>query len=299
MLRSLFFVTVTIALGTGGCSSSDAGKAAADGDGGAEGGGGPSDLDANGCHQNSGGIVPGTLCIRSVEAKVLDIDDKPVAGLTVSACGGVCVPATTAADGSVHLKAGYYFLNPGFLLALGRSRYAGYVTLLPPATSDVVFPSPFRIPRLPDAGESFPASGAAGSVSSAGLTLTLSAQTKVDVDSITFQTPDDQAFRAVAVPIERGPGFLDPSLGVELLYAVGPLETKLDPPAPLSLPNAKSWPAGAVVELLVHGYLKDEPGYGTMAKTATGRVSADGARIVTDDGQGITLLTWIGVRRAR
>lgn len=298
MLERLFFVTLASALTAGGCSSSNAGNAAVDG-GSAEGGGGPRDLDANGCHVNSGGVLPGTVCVRSVEAKVVDTDDKPIEGLTVSACGGVCVPATTAADGSVHLKAGYYFLDPGFILALGRSRYAGYVTLLPPATSDVVFPTPFRIPQLPDAGESFPASGAAGSVTSAGLTLTVSAQTKIDVDTITFEAPDDQAFRAVAVPLERGPAFLDASLGVELLYGVGPLETTFDPPAPLSLPNTKSWPAGAAVELLVHGYLKNDPGYGTMAKTATARVSADGARIVTDDGQGIPLLTWIGVRRAR
>lgn len=298
MIARLLFVTVALGLASG-CSSSDAGKAAADGDAGPEAGGGPRDLDANGCHQNSGGVEPGTVCIRSVEAKVLDVDDKPVAGLTVSACGGVCVPATTTADGSVHLKGGYYFRNPGFILALGRSRYAGYVTLLPPETRDVVFPTPFRIPLLPDAGQPFPASGAAGSVSSADLTLTVTAQTKIDVDTITFQAADDQAFRAVGVPIERGPAFLDASLGVELLFGVGPLGTKFDPPAPLSLPNTKSWPAGAAVELLVHGFLKDDPGYGTMAKTATGRVSADGARIVTDDGQGIKLLTWIGVRRAR
>jgi hypothetical protein len=262
-------------------------------------GGGPaSNIDANGCHVDSSKLKPGAVCIRGLDAHVVDLDAKPVQGMFVSMCGGVCVPGTTGADGSVHVKGGYYFTAPGFVVAEGKSRYATYVVPIT-GSGDITISTPVMVPRFPDGGDAFPPAGTAKAVSSGDVTLQVAATTVVTIDPILWETADDKAFRSVTVALDHAPAFLDPSLGVELLYAVGPFETELAPPVGVALPNAKAWPAGTAVDILTHGYLTTEPGYATLAKVATAHVSADGTKISTDAGQGIDRLTWIGVRRAK
>ncbi len=110
-------------------------------------------------------------------------------------------------------------------------------------------------------------------------------------------------------PIEEDvPCFIDPDDLPVALYVVTPYDTmviepgtRFDPvlaPAELDLPNTSSLAANAPVQFYVLGGVHPEPAgleEGLWGLFATGTVSADGARIRTDPGQGIGYLTWFGV----
>ncbi|MBM4361854.1 MAG: hypothetical protein FJ104_04180, partial [Deltaproteobacteria bacterium] len=71
-------------------------------------------------------------------------------------------------------------------------------------------------------------------------------------------------------------------------------------PATLILPNRTGLPAGTAVEILLHGVEVEEEfaPYGGWAKVSDARVSSSGATIETLPGQGLPVLSVVGVRRA-
>jgi hypothetical protein len=92
---------------------------------------------------------------------------------------------------------------------------------------------------------------------------------------------------------------LDGGAGIELLYALAPVDMTFCPAATLSLPNSAGWAAGTEVEFLLQGLDIDRQPwapYGEWAVVATGEVDASGENVVTT-GDGLRVLGSIGVRR--
>jgi hypothetical protein len=91
------------------------------------------------------------------------------------------------------------------------------------------------------------------------------------------------------VPVAMAPSFVPE--GVELLdlHVLHPIRSRFEPPAAIEFPpNPELAPGTAVI---FHGLDYDT---GLLTPVASGTVNADGAP-VTDPGQGIPELTWIGV----
>jgi hypothetical protein len=151
--------------------------------------------------------------------------------------------------------------------------------------------------RVPSKGVAIDV-GKAQTLTMAGLSLEIAAGTdNVQIDP--FAPYID--FRVAKVPIDKLALGLDAGLGLQIIYGVGPQNTVLAAPAKLTLPNEKSWPAGAAVEVYQHNWeqLKGMPVLpGEWWKVATGKVTADGKSIVTDAGTGVTAFGLIGVKRA-
>lgn len=63
--------------------------------------------------------------------------------------------------------------------------------------------------------------------------------------------------------------------------------------------NRAQIPAGSAVDLLVLGddYFSIPPNVGTLGVAASAHVSQDGKTIQSDPGEGITEITWLGVRQ--
>jgi hypothetical protein len=67
----------------------------------------------------------------------------------------------------------------------------------------------------------------------------------------------------------------------------------------VALKNSAGLPASAAVDILVLGddYFSTPPNVGLLSVGAAAHVSTDGTTIQTDPGEGISELTWLGVRR--
>ncbi len=136
------------------------------------------------------------------------------------------------------------------------------------------------------------------SAKSNGGTIDIDAAGQVTVDELVYEDPTTQTFRVAEIKdISQIPA-IDPT--ILIAYGVAPMETEFCPPAKLHAPNTLNWPAGAKVELLIHGLEvgQEWAPYSGWAKVSDATVSADGSEIVTDDGQGIPLLSTFGFRLA-
>ncbi len=227
---------------------------------------------------------PGWVCVRDLAVELVHLDDRPAAGVTAMSCSrGLCMAADSDALGRVHVQPCSYVLEPTFRV-VGFDRYVSFAMPLRNPTESFVFE---RVPITP-----LPAKGVPFAAVTSMNGVVLEAE-HVEVDP--FGAYAD--FRAC--PLERVPSGLDRGLGFARMYALGPQDTKLEPRAKLSLPNAERWPAGAEVEVWLHN--ADLP-TGTPAKMGewwrAARAVVEGDRIVTAPGEGIPLLTVIGVRRA-
>jgi hypothetical protein len=243
-------------------------------------------------------VTPGHL--GGVRAVVLDADGAPVEeGLLVQVCGvnvgtNLCINGEVGANGAVSVAADFDFPKPAF--KYGDGLLYGKLALLVSVPSDTVDLGTVHLPRLPAAGAPVQAGATA---ESGGARLTLAADTQVEVDRLVYRTPEDQAFRAAALPVELISPELDGGAGLELLFTLAPIDMAFCPHATLELPNSAGWEAGTPVEFLLQGLEIDRQPwapYGEWAVVATGEVSANGEVVATTDG-GLPLLGSIGVRR--
>jgi hypothetical protein len=243
-------------------------------------------------------VTPGHL--GGVEAVVLDEAFAPVdEGLLVQVCGvnvgtNLCVNGAVRANGLVSVPTDYDFPKPAF--KYGDGLLFGKLALLIDVPSGGADLGTVHLPRLPATGAPVRAGTSAGS---GGARLTLAAGTQVEVDRLVYRTEEDQAFRAAPLPIALVTPELDRGAGIELLYALAPVDMAFCPAATLELPNSAGWEAGTPVEFLLQGLDIDRQPwapYGEWAVVATGEVSASGEHVVTTDG-GVRLLGSIGVRR--
>lgn len=149
--------------------------------------------------------------------------------------------------------------------------------------------------RLPPVAQGVPIV-TGGSTTAGGVTLVTASDTRVDHDELSY-APDQRGLRAVT--LAEVPAAIDPAEHLELIVGLAPQGTTFCPAASASFPNSRGWPAGTDVEILVQGVDLEQrfAPYGGWAKVSNARVTADGKAIVTSPGEGLPVLTVVGLRR--
>jgi hypothetical protein len=255
---------------------------------------------------------PAAICVRSVSGSITDIDGKPIANLTVSICGTVCFYAHTGADGSYVAPVNYNIVPSAFAaLAHGRPDYASLYTKLPATAGATIALGPMRLPKYVG-GTELPADGAAAtSVTSGDVTLDIPANTAFDLDVEDYELPTGHQLRVAATKLTDLPEFAK-ATGAVALYGLGPFGATATVMGSASGPggakaqkvgvrlkNGVGLAPGQKVEFFVLGVnlLSTPPSAGTAMTAAKGTVSADGLTIATDVGEGISTISWLGVRK--
>lgn len=235
--------------------------------------------------------------MTSVEATILDLDSDPVAGVQTLLCGtDICLdPAVTGADGHVLIAAAQ-----GQMMKLPALKYGDgllYGRFAIPLTEPVtVFPTVVT-PLLPPLAEG--QTLAAGmTVTSGDVTLTIPAETEVEIDYLIYDEVEKEGFRTATIPDPSLISAVDPTLGLEIAYAVAPVETTFCPAVMVTVPNTPGWAAGAEVEFFLHSVdvAQHWAPYAGWAKMSDGQVSADGATISTSPDGGMPVLSVFGIR---
>jgi hypothetical protein len=281
--------------GTGGTLIATGGTSGSGGAGGTSGSAGSGARNA--CPDGPG--LPGDprqQNVQSLRAQLVDLDGNGAVE-SPQLCGvDVCVFIEDAdAAGNLTILPARAFDRPALKNGLGL-RYARFAFVLPDQADHDL--GAFRTVRLPDFGQGMPL--VAGTEARSGpATLVLSGDAKVEIDILTYRTEEERTFRCAAMPVAQAPPALDPSLGLELLFALSPVDTVICPAARLSVENSAGWAATTAVEFFVHGVSIEEhwAPYGGWAKVSDGAVSADGTLITTAESGGLPVLGVIGIRR--
>ena len=236
--------------------------------------------------------------MESVEATVLDLEGAPVVGIQMLLCGlNICLdPKETDSEGHVTIVAPDPPKNmtaPAFKFGDGFE-YAKFAMPLTEAVT--VFPT-IVTAKLPSFAEGQKLE-AGTEVTSGDVTLTLAEGTDIKIDCLFYEDAETHGFRATTIPIADAPPAVDASLGLELLYAVAPVETSFCPAAKVTIPNSAGWDPSAEVEFFVHGVDVGQhyAPYAGWAKMSAGQVSADGLTVSTSPDGGMSVLTVFGVR---
>jgi hypothetical protein len=232
--------------------------------------------------------------IENVEATVLDETGAPYADSLVQVCGlDICVNGFTDENGMTSVSATEPITQAAFKYGdgLGVGKFA-----LPLEPSETVFDlGVVRTVRLPESREPI----RAGSTSTSDeVSLTLPANASVEFDLLVYREEEQQAFRAAELDLTSAPDRLLGDSGVELAFALAPLDTEFCPAATLELPNRDGWEPGTEIEFLLHGLDLGErfAPYAGWAVIGRGEVDESGERLVMLEG-GMRTLGSVGVRR--
>lgn len=252
---------------------------------------------------------PDQVLVKNATGKALDTTGKPLAGKPVSVCGTICFFAKTGADGAFDAKIDTCVKPDIFSVSVhGRPESASLYQRVPALTGGAwVLTDPLRVPTLPADGPALPIDdkgvvGAKATITSAGLSLTFEVGTTVELD---IEDVDLGALgsklRAVKVEEKDFPPFAK-AQGVLALYAMNPFDAKVTKgKVGVSFDAPTGTTAGAAVEFVALGntFLTAPFDAGRLVVAGTGKVSADGKTVATDAGQGLSALTWVGVRLAK
>jgi hypothetical protein len=296
---AILAVLAVLAIDAAGCSSGS-GATNAPSDGGSDGSGdalpeAPATCTVCSTDVSGDPPKPGWECIKTMNAQVVDaVDGKPVAKVTIMSCSaGACVNDVSGDDGWVHLTPCAYMQTPAFKV-VGFGDWVSFAVPLRNPKDTFEFKG-VPIVRLPKTGLPIKP-GEAQRLTMAGVTVELAAGAKnIVIDE--FSAYSD--FRAVSFPVDKAAVALDPGLGFGMIFAIGPQNALLTPPAKLTVPNTKGYAPGTSLELWVHNFelLTGVPvKMGEWWKAATATVSSDGKTVTTDDGQGIPMLSVVGFR---
>jgi hypothetical protein len=235
------------------------------------------------------------LAVTSVSATIRDLGSAPVASLPVAIVGlELAFTGVTQSDGSVTVSAGH---------TLHRAVFRFGDALTYPMLDVPLTMATSTFPALVTGA--FPVTGVAlqpgTTATSNGVSVAVAAGADVAIDTLTYDTPDKQQFRAVVLPVAQESAVVGPSgLGLGLLVGVAPAGTFICPSATVTVPNAAGWSAGAAVEfyLLGNDVGQGWAPFGGWAKLSDGHVSGDGTSVSTDPGAGFPVLDVFGVRLA-
>lgn len=264
----------------------------------------PEDTLPTACFEPAEGKPEGTQCVLSVKGTVVDTSGKPLSGLPISVCGRICFYATTNADGVFVAGVGEY-IDPTIFAANvhGRPSYAGLYEVLPaPAEQAITIAAPLVLPKLPDDGAPIPlverrTIASAADVTSGDVTLKFAADTEVELDPEDFIDEETgHLFKAVKVDPEDYPTFAKDA-GLAALYAASPYDSSYTKKVGVTIAGTAGLAEGDAVEIVVVGkeFVKSPFTAGKLEVAATGKV--EGGNIVTDAGEGLSFLTWVGVRK--
>ena len=279
------------------------------------GGGSPAGPSSTGdpCGDDGGTVAPGASCVTSVRGTVVDAEHTPLGALAVSVCGNVCWYGESDATGAFAVQVGARIVPDQFsTLVHGRPTRTTFYWQLPSTATGKVDVGQLLALDLPADGaplvvKTDKQGAPAQTVTHGDVTLDVPAgvSVKLDVEDVALGT-QGKLFRALAVPAELRDRFADPSLGLVSLHALTPFEAALvkgtggdSTTARLSITNVAGLSAGTAVEFLALGsYLFPEwvkPA--AFEPVSTGTVSNDGSTVDMDPGQGVSHLTWVGVRK--
>jgi hypothetical protein len=306
MGRAVMLVCLLAAPLVSACSSSSARGGATGGDAAAPGddaGVAASDAGDDGpapCSKPPAQRPDGGTCVLEATGTVSDLAGVPLPDLVMT----MCSPATcygTKADGAgvYHVSIGDFLVTQNYAVhADGRPDHAvDYLRLS--AGEPQVIKVDMHLPTLPPSTVLLPADGAPASTVTVGdLTLQIAAGTTFDLDVEDFGTDAGRTLRVVQVPLANAPAYAAAN-NVDAIYALAPSGAKPSQKMGVLLRNAAALPAAAAVDVLVlsDDYFSTPPSVGTLVLAAAAHVSADGATIQTDPGEGISEITWIAVRQ--
>lgn len=248
----------------------------------------------------------GSVCVKTVSGKVVDPSGAPVANKLVSVCGSICFFGETKADGTFSAAVGSFIKVSNFAASVhGRPTHASLYQKLPTGgMNDIALAETMVLPTVPATGTKIPTDTkrivtATTPITHGDLSLTFQSGTEMELDledvELVEMGKGGDHLRAVPVAEKDYPGFLKTG-GVKLLYAATPFDAKFTKKVSVSINSTGGLADGTAVEFVAIGneFLKEPFTAGTLEVVATGKVS--GGKIVTDAGQGISTLTWIGVR---
>jgi hypothetical protein len=251
----------------------------------------------------------GTTCVLEAQGKVEDLSGAPLSKLVMTFCGGQCYGTMSDQNGAYSIPIGTFLPTEDYALhADGRPDHAvDYLRFT--ANEPSVISATMRLPALPPSSVQLPPDGApASSVTVGDLTLSIADGTMFDLDIEDYGTATGRTVRVASVPLASAPSYAT-AANVDAIYTIAPSGAKSRPDVDggaqlltkmgVTLKNSAGLPASAAVDLLVLGddYSSIPPNVGVLAVAASAHVSADGQTIQTDPGEGISELTWLGVRR--
>jgi hypothetical protein len=232
-----------------------------------------------------------------VSGRVVDERGVALAKRTLSVCAGGCWFGTSGGDGRFTIVPDQHIVLADYALEVhGRPDALSYYTPLPaPASGRITFAAPLPVIALPASGPEILGDGSSQSLGSGDLTVTVGAGTKVLFDVEDYGVPHGHELRVVAVDPQTMP-FVDGTPAA--LYGCAPFETGFDRKVALTFANRAGLPAGAAVEVrAMRGLVNDAPPAGRLEHAANAHVSADGATVQTDPGEGVTELTWLALQK--
>jgi hypothetical protein len=212
----------------------------------------------------------------------------------------ICFGSRADDAGAYTVPVGDFILTQYFAVhADGRPDHAVDYHRLGPGEPSVIHVD-MHLPTLPPSTVALPAddAGAASSITVGDVTLQVAAGTTFDLDVEDYGIPAARVLRVVPVPLASAPSWAAAN-NVAAVYALAPSGAKPSVPMGVVLRNAVGFPASAGVDILVlsDDYYSTPPSVGDLVLQATAHVSADGTKIQTDPGQGITEITWLAIRQ--
>ncbi|MBI4699677.1 MAG: hypothetical protein HY744_00685 [Deltaproteobacteria bacterium] len=277
--------------GGGGAGGSDT---ASGGAGGSSSSGGPV------CLGPGYGVPPVMKKVGLVTADVVDLEGKPAAEIVYEVCGENGCPnwLHANADGKGHIAAeaeGTELSDPVLIYGIGWESVQFAAPL--PTVPDAPF-GKIHTARLPDYAKGV-ALEPGKEAHSGDVTLLPAPEAAIELDLLQYEEDSQYVFRAVTIPVSGlSLPALDPALGLEVLFGLAPIKTFICPAAAMTVANVPGWPAGAAVEIFLHGTQLGEQWapFGGWAKVSDGKVSEDGKTVSTSPDGGIPELGIIGLR---
>ncbi|MFT4623357.1 MAG: hypothetical protein ACI8PZ_002013 [Myxococcota bacterium] len=220
-----------------------------------------------------------------VSGMVVDLAGQPVVDMFVTVSTEFCIPDRT--DDAGGFTVGDVDGGDKRLITYGETAANGLfasVVFAFSADQSVNFDGQIVAPSLDESWLVDPdATGEQRVVTSHGLELTIPAGSL----SLAPFAPDE--VQVARVPTHQAPPFVPDGVTLVDLFALHPILSTLDPPAPVAFPGDTGLMPGSSVTF--HSLDYD---LGLLVPVATGTVDADG-RPATDPGQGLPELTWVGV----
>jgi hypothetical protein len=228
---------------------------------------------------------PTELGTRTVMGEVIDLSGAPVVYVVVTVSDEVCVPDRSSASGSFTIER----VKDGSqrLIVYGETASDGpFASVVVPidVVGDTTRADPIRVPHLDERHPIDPLAQVPQVITSGdGLRLV------IEPGTLTLAPFFEPEILVARVPVTAAPSFVPEDVELLDLHVLHPIRSRLEPPAAIEFPPNPALAPGTAVTFHALDY-----DTGLLTPVASGTVNTDGAP-VTDPGEGIPELTWIGV----
>lgn len=250
----------------------------------------------------------GSTCVLGVSGQALAEGGMPFAHKGITVCGSTCFAGETDDQGRFVVPVGSYLVGAAYSVQVhGRPDYVSAYWALPTVGADrfARFTTPLTVYRYMNDGQELPESrmiAAQTPVTVGAVTLTFAANSMVEYDLEDFEFGAmGRRVRSAEVPLMNAPPFAQLGAVQGPVWGLAPYAMTSTAPVGVRVANRAMLPANSAVEFVQMGMdtLAEPPTAGVPVVAARGRVSADGMTIETLPGEGLRILSWIGVRPMR